>query len=542
MADFKSEGSVELTPHQVAVVEGRYTPLFGNDDPAGGGLAVLDDNSIVEFSHPLWSLADGPAHQRVMPLSLRVSGDSVEYVDGADWDARFPSLGSETELIVARDGRGWWEVLPDGENLHWPGGSVQPIAGTPFQAEALKRMIEYGTVPARGYEAHAAQVGRMAKEIGQLLAEHELHAPPVSVDPDWFAFNDLSEHPWIQKIIGFMPNIHEFQGAGVQLHIQMRDLESGARALNNYQAVQALAALLTECGPIRDGRFDTTLGDHFLRNPNPEYKTPVGTLDLALTYGDDRVPHDWREFSRYFGSPSAGAYHTPAPHTAMDLLRSADEQLRSGAIVSAVRVLGWHTDRIRFDLGTLEICNMGTAGGNLRKLLAAQTLVAKFMVALQEADSRTSNAPQELFGADDTLEARTLQCQNGHINNFKAAIYGKRSKLILPDGSDAVPQREMLNQLIQFTNNHSPVPVAPQVERELMATLQPPPTPDDYRHGTAGMVLADFYKPESPMTGTEALRLAHQVEPELPIMRLLERMALLQAEHVRQWNQTKRKR
>lgn len=537
MASFKSQESSltkdALLPFQSAIAKGAYTALHPDrGDIENGGLAVLNDGgTVVEIRSPAWAIEPTPAHLRAAKLMI-VNEDGVSrYTPTDKWDTKKPSLGGEVEAATCLEDGSWWKILPDGKTITLPNGNRAEAEHYGFQFEALATMFEKGTPPAYGYSDYFARTLRQELQTERFLHNHDLYAPPISEDPERITPERLSTHPYIRLVTRRMPYHLDFvPSMSWQQHIQMKNPEAMLAALNNYQAVQALTTLLTHGAPIRDGSFATTLGDHYADNPDSDFLTPPGAVEVLDEYGADAVPADWRELSRKLGSPSGGTYAQAAPYTLDALLDAADLALRSGKTISAVRTLGWHTDRFRLDKGTGEICNLGKAGGNLYKVLAVHELVGKLLVGLQEFHSGTVIPADRLFSMDDNPADRDLAVEVGNRNSLRVALLGKVAMLETPDGRDAVPPAVLLENLFAFTDAYDPV--RPSSKAELRATLQPAPDVGQYKTGGASAVLADFYWEGSPLTHAEALRLAHQAEPSLPLPELLVLNARLRSNHV----------
>jgi hypothetical protein len=540
MAEFKRNGQSEaFTPIQKLVIKGDYEPLFGSNSTEDGGLIVLHDkqNSIAEIRPSTWALQpDCEPHHRVQPLHLHKTDSDIEFDGNRNWSPDKPGLGGEVEtgVINVKTGNPW-KILPDGKTLRFPGKKSATAKKYGLQPELLQTMVEYGTPYVASYRAHALQLGAMAAKLSNLLDKHGLGTPQFSVDPNLNGFENVSTDPWVQKISPLMPHILEFVCISSQLHVDQKSPEAALIAMNAYQPVQALFAVITEAAAIRDGSFETTLAQHYTTGPHqhPDYTPPQRALGLVKDYGQ-QVPHDWRQFSREFGSPSAGAFVNPLPQNIEGFLRAADSKLRAGEIISSDRTGGWHRDRFRPTMGTMEFNNLATAGGNLNKLAACQLFLGEFTVALQIHALKTGRTPEKLYGNDFDTAALQRYCDIGARNNFRSAMLDKRADMILPDGQHADTPSGLLSRLLAITETY--VSVSPVVTGELFATLQEPPTPDDYRGADAETVIRDYYKPQSPMTANEANRLAHAVDKNRSVTELQQIWASVHRDHVRQWN------
>lgn len=535
MAGFKEQGH-EHSEHAVE------RALFEDFNPEiQGGLLVLGTGQIAEVRHPGFSLGDGDASiaARTAPLPLWITDEGIEWRPDKEWTGT-ATLGGETEIAVM-DQDGWYPILPDGETIQHPDGSTESAEKLGFQVELLKQMVEFGTPIADGFTDYRRRVIDKAVEVEEWLKERQLHAPALSVYPEQFNRTDGSGHPYVQMMLDRMPHVLEFGVMSDQLHVQMKSVEAAAFALNNYQRIQALFGYITASAPIRDGSFDTTMHEHYRENPafqtsrNPlAYIAMVPENDMVMEWGD-QVPYDWRELSRTLGSPSAGAFETAAPLDAAEFLRQGDKKLRNGDIVSVVRTLGWHADRLRLDYGTVEICNFGRSGGNLYKQLAAQEVMSKFIVALQEHYHNPGQAGDlwvdGLIAEPDNIRAQQDAVEAGHINNFLMAMHGAgRGLIVTPEGDDSHSYEVILDEVIEFSNSILPEEeqISDVAADELRATLRPCSKTWDTPEG----VFAYFYSPNSRMTANDALCMAHAIDPDISIDDLLRKFADARADHV----------
>jgi hypothetical protein len=510
MAVFKDMG----TPPGGETVrnEQQMQPLFVDFDPqTEGGLVILEDGLVAEVKHPTW-VAEGKSTEpedRIMVLPVRCTqiegGETVfTWVSERLWDPRRPTLGSESEIEVRHMGR-QHAITEDGVTLEYPDGTQEPLSTVGLDPEGYKQTVEFGTDVAVGWKQHTTNFINESVRIEQWLQEHDLETAYLSVLADASVENDITEHAWVQLINKKMRSLLEFNCISMQLHVQLASVEAGIHALTKYQGVQALFGLLTASSPVRDGSFDTTLAQHYHSGHQTNAGEPVLPNDDLIRHSGyaDTVPYDWRELSRVLGSQSAGAFATVVPANMELFLREGDRQLRNGDTVSVVRTFGWHSDRLRLDKGTAEICNLGTAGGNIRKSLAVQEAVSKYIVALQQEYLRDANAaawPQQYEHAVEV----------GQANNYFVGLSGKETKLIGEDGRPVAPQA-MLASIRAFINYYSPEPLSDSAYNELQATLVPAPKADEFQ--SAEDVFKYFFQPGSRLTATDALRVAHQVEP-----------------------------
>jgi hypothetical protein len=515
-------------------------PLFDDFMPEfQGGLRVSPDGQLLEVRHPYWS-ADGSSDvsSRSQLLPLRVLIDNQQIV-GIEWlgppfDPANPSLGSESEFATMH-GSEFYKILPLGTVAEYPDGTSEPVSQTGWDPEAVQTMAESKSGPVFGYGAHRSNVINSAYTNEVRLERHGLNHPGLSLYPEDYHRWDTWQAIYAKKMLSRMRNAREFGVMSDQLHVQILDPEAAQYALNEYQAVQAVIGLVTSAAPIRDGSFDMTIGEHYRINTPKQQK-----IEIARRAGDfpepqleehdylrhfaDNVPYDWRELARILGSNASGAFERAAPTDLLTTLRMADRGLRDSSLVSTGRVFGQHTDRLRLDLGTIEILNMGPVGGNLYKKLAAQELVAKYMVALQLKYMQMTPAERE---AEQATHQGAVEI--GHINNILIALDGKDPDMRLRDRHLRLktPQK-MLQEMIALANTYSPLAVSGVSELELLETL----SCQEPAFVTIDDTFAAYFQPNSHMTATDALRHAHKLEPKTPANQILQRFAEARRAHV----------
>jgi hypothetical protein len=406
--------------------------------------------------------------------------------------------------------------MPDGEHLVYPDGFKERGDDVHIENEFTKDMTETATNIAKGFAAFRRLCLADSRWVNRHFAAHDAHVLPVSVNPKRFSEQDISPRPWNQLLASRdkMPDVCDFAAVGSQIHLDITSIDTAARAINNLQILHPITGVVTEAGAFRDGRLDVSLREHYLENPSEDFHTPASVWPLLRDHVDE-VPHDWREFSRIHGSPSGGPYSEPAPMTAAEIFRRANDMLHAGEIPGAFRVFGEHTDRLRLDYATIECCNMGTAGGNIRKLQAAHNLTAKFLLAVQLCPDTEQQAYTQLFGGPDTIEMRAKQCEVAAENNQRVALYGKEALILTPDGSDEISLPEFLKRVSRFIRTYSPVQLTNNDSSELSATLTPISETNRRAIREPEDAFMFFYMPDSPLTANETQRLAYAAKPDM---------------------------
>jgi hypothetical protein len=518
MAEFKGMEASAVqtnTPEAEPMIIGS---LYGAFDPlTEGGLVRLSDGTVGEVRHPGWVMpgTSSSVQERLMRLPISYQdterGPTLRWHASREWDPRNPTHGTEFEIDVRHDNAPY-RITTDGSELRYPNGQRGSFHEAGLDPEGFDRTVEYGTGVAAGWRAHRQQIEEEVPRVEEWLRTHGFDSTYLSVLPDPVSRDNITNHPWVQ-LIGEKMAIDEFACLSIQEHTQLASPEAGLHALMKYQGVQALFGLLTAAAPVRDGSFETTPAQHYHddhRRPDGNTVLPEDDLLHRQRYGDE-PPYDWRELSRVLGSESSGAYARAMPPDLDAFMLEADAQLRDGRTVSSIRTLGWHTDRLRLDKGTVEICNLGTAGGNVTKLTAVLEMVSKYVVALQEEYLGGHNAEAWAAEYEHAVEV-------GQANNYLMALSGKDTRLIGPNGQPIEPTA-LLAEIREFINMYSPEPLSERAYDELLATLQTPPPPGSFV--SAAAVLEYFFSPKSTMTATDALRTAHAVEPDRSVAELL---------------------
>jgi len=515
-------------------------PLFDDFDPnEQGGLGVTPDGQVFEVRHPYWATND-PANiaHRAQLLPIRVIEENHRVVGfewlGPQFDPTHPSLGSESELATMH-GSTFHRITPDSVNAVYPDGTTESLAQAGWDPEAVQTMVEFKSEPAYGFAAHRRNVIDSTYQNELRLESHHLNHAGLALYPEDYHREDTWSSVYAQKVLGRMRAAREFGAMSDQLHVQILTPEAAMHAMNKYQAVQAVVGLITAAAPIRDGSFDTTIGQHYRLDNSMQEKIAVAQAgdDFPDPHLDEHdylrhfaseVPYDWRELARLLGSGSSGALEEATPVDLLATLQRADKELRDASLVSCGRVFGVHADRLRLDLGTIEVMNMGPAGGNLYKKLAAQELVSKYLVALQLEYL-------QMTPAERTAERELYQTavDVGHLNNMLISLEGRDPSMRLRDQHmQSKTPKEMLWDMIAIADRYSPVEVSEDAMLELFGTL----SSEHLYYGTVDDTFAAYFRPDSPMNATDALRHAHQLEPDIPPNQLLERFAQFRRLHV----------
>ncbi len=533
MSEFKGFIHPEVATHEAGVdfelndeVLGGSRPMFGEFDPhEHGGIGVMPNGRLFEMRHISWTPEATALSERVvvLPYILHEDGD-ISFV-GPAYDPAAPTMGAEFEVAVCSENQRPWPLAPDGLTLIWPDGDTDTLANEHFTPEALVYMVEYDSGVATSYADHRKRVVLTQFDCELLWEAYSMTDPALSVYHDEVQDQDISKHPYIQKLKKeYMPNIREFGVMSDQLTVQMLDPEAALYALSEYQEIQALVSLLTAAAPLRDGSFETTIGQHYRgsdRTASPmQIHDKLPAHDFAWLHADT-APYDWRELARHMGSPSSGTFRTAAPQSIRDFLQQADSLLRDGAIPTSGRTLGWHTDRLR-EQGRIEICNIATAGGNLHKVLAVQELVSKYLTAKQLEHTRLSPAQRS-----QRASLRQAKTDAGHRNNVESALYGKASLFITAAGQAVTPQ-EALQTMLDCINTYPETKLSQQATTELLATI----TCAQHSYATIHETFAAFFEPNSTLTAGEALHYAHKIAPHIAVNDLLTWFSRAKRTHV----------
>jgi hypothetical protein len=247
------------------------------------------------------------------------------------------------------------------------------------------------------------------------------------------------------------------------------------------------------------------------------------------------------------------------------MLREADYQLRTSQSMTVNRVLGTHTNRWRPDKNVIEIGNLSPGGDHPDKMAAAEEVVIKSIIALQEYyddPDAAENYDEKWKGIVPTPEerddifARQRVVDVARANTMLFSLFGKDRNMFDSDWKERTP-REIFDAFATFVDQYAPEPLSGTTLREIKATLKTPPVyendslrslprnPTQFKRWTMGAIakvlryshvrehsindpLARFFEKGSHMTATEALRLAEpldNLDPPITLNQLMLRFA-----------------
>lgn len=563
-------------------------PLFEDAGPLDldtyGGLVVLEDGQVAEVA-PLRFIPEGGDTsldgERVQPLPFTVDEDGqISWIE-QPYDPNTVTIGLETEsLTMDPSNAGWWEISPNGRELHYPHAlAVEPAEERGHQPELLKNTTESGSPVeklARG-PAEFRDLAEDEKYSKQLwMGQNGLMAVPLSLYPEYVSMTDIAEHPYPQMLTRVMPRILEYAAClSEQINIQWKSPEAGAFALNAYELLGPVLGLVTAASPARDGSLHTTLSQHYEHNPvfrsaeNPEdYEELARLVRAELGPFMDDEPYDWRDLARGYGSPAGGVIAQAAPVDIESMLREGDRQLRAGEAMTVNRVLGPHANRWRPDKNLVEISNLSLGGDHPDKMAAAEETVIKTVIALQEyfddpeADGQYKPEWQAVIPMPQqrhNIGSRQRFVDAARANTMIFAMFGKDRKMFDADWQERTPT-EIFDTFADFIAEYAPEPLSEETVAEIHATLKQPPVfenslrhvPDALLPGNwpvaGGLVrgmlralrqrhprrftindpLGSFFEKRSRLTATEAIRMAKpldNMDPPVTLTHVIRRFA-----------------
>ncbi len=531
-------------------------PLFDGeplDLEVHGGLVVLDNGQVAEVT-PVKFIPEGGDTsldgQRIQPLPFDVidtGEDRVITWRDHPYDPRTPTIGVETEsLTMEASNAHWWDISPDGRTIQYPHGlAVEPADKRGHQPELLKNTTESGSPVenlSRGHNEFAGNVTREKYGKQVWMIQNGLVSVPLSIYTESVREQDITDHPYPQMLKRLMPHVLEYASClSEQINIQWKDPEAAAFAINAYELLGPVLGLVTAASPARDGSLYTTLSQHYEHNPDfknagnaEDYRELAGLVRRELGPFMDRVPYDWRELARGYGSPAGGVIARPAPIDVESFLREGDRQLRASEAMTVNRVLGPHANRWRPDKNVIEISNLSLGGGHPDKMSAAEETVIKATIALQEYfDSQDADFNYEESWAgiipwpqerrDMTSRQRVVDV--ARINTMIFSVFGKDRNMLDANYQERRP-REIFNAFASFISRYAPEPLSTETVNEVLATLEQPPqfAPPQ----TIYEPIARFFGRSSSLTATEALRLAEPLDdmnPPITLNQLIRRFA-----------------
>lgn len=500
-----------------------------------GGIMVAPDGQLFEVRHSSWASKGATPASRAQYLPYRVAKDGNYIVfDNASFNPAI-QRGAEFEWSVTYMGQPY-EVAPDGVNVVWPSGKSTSMKAIGADPEALKTMLEFSTGdPVSSTSDYRRKLVETVYEKDHLLEAKGLNHAGLALHPWAIRDENWSGLPYVSNVKGRMPNSNEFGVMSYQTTMEAMHPEAALYALNEYQIVAAAISFMTQAAPIRDGSLRTTVGEHYgvtgkeAENPDTPAYLPEGDY-ASLVSG--QTPLDWRELSRVVGSPSAGTFVEAAPLDIREFLRRADRQLREGDIVTSGRTLGWHADRFR-EQGRIEICNIGTAGGNLNKVMAAHELVVNFFIAKQ-LEYREMSDDQRAEAAERHKQYMAL----GHMNNINLAFNGRETRMFTGDGDRTTSVTNVLQHMmdvsVQAAKRYRYEGLSKDATSELTAMISPDAELRRTKYTDATTWFRGFFKAGSHQTATEAIRFVHESQPELSVDQILAIYSEARREHTKE--------
>lgn len=531
-------------------------PLFDEEDldlETHGGVVVLETGQIAEVTPVRFipeggdASLDGPRLQ-LLPFDLVDTGEGrIITWREQPYNPQTVTIGLETEsLIMEASNAHWWQISPDGENIRYPHGlAVEPAEKRGHQPELLNNTTESGSPVeniSRGYPRFVVSAA-LEKHYKQVwMVENGLMSVPLSVYPESVSDGDITDHAYTQMLKRIMPRVLEYASClSEQINIQWKNPEAAGFALNTYELLGPVLGLVTAASPARDGSFSTTLSRHYDHNPDfaaadnvRDYEELAEQVRRELGPFMDRVPYDWRELARGYGSPGGGVITRPAPIDAETFLREGDRQLRNSEAMTVNRVLGPHANRWRPDKNVIEISNLSLGGDHPDKMAAAEETVIKAIIALQEYydDAEAGSTYDESwlgiipppYERDDMI-SRQRFVDAARINTMLFTLFGKDRNMIDAHSEERTPV-EIFDVFADFISSYAPEPLSDGAVEEIRATLGDPPSFDPPK--TINDPLAGFFSKASNLTATEALRLAEpldDLDPPITFNQMIRRFA-----------------
>lgn len=547
--------------------EGR--PLFTKFDyESEGGLAVApvgvdqesgeENKRVFETSHPKWKIDQG-SRAKELPYSLLentsegCSERRIEYTGNvAETDSSRVTLGLEVELGVHHQGKKYYVTEIPGKFVA-PNGELIDFGDIEVDPEAYRVMLELKTKMAKGVDDLSQKGLELKAELVEICQEYDIYPDFLSAYPSQLSGDEMLDHPYVrQTAYENMPKLDGlFVCTSEQLNIGWASPEAGRHAMSMYQQYAPLMSLVTGAAPMHNDKIGVTVKDLLGVGADKEMTNNmtgellVDSDDYLRQFPEQKI-FDVREFQRIFGSSGGGTWDRPSPISNERFLMEADGLLRNGEIMSAERTMGAHRDRIRGD--RMEICSLSGAGGNMRIVKATHELVVAYLMKQQRNFLEAMDEAGEGADPDEVLkEQREMAVSTSHANNVFAAISGKESgHQINIDGQEKVlSPAEMLKLMIKeaggikgVDGNDGSEGISVESACELFARLQEAPRADEYKNPektaeeNVEAVFDDFFSQYSSMTATEALHLAHKVQPGVPTNELVRLYSKKAQQHI----------
>ncbi len=265
---------------------------------------------------------------------------------------------------------------------------------------------------------------------------------------------DTNQHPYVQRIafehMG-PEKVKHFTGTSLQIHVEIKDLESALHAANRWQLVTPIMYAGTLSAPFIAGEITPDLQERYGQVPDVVGDPLKESTFDTMTQG----PHEsYRYYGRLIGSPSGGAMRQPLPETSEEFWSAANNLLKSGESPSVGRVAGHHADfRIRPDLGpygTIELAVLDTAGARIPNIVAIQEFSRALGWKLQRQAGNWEQIMEDprfksIFGQAPSKET----FETVHWNTIEVAKHGNKAMITGMDGEQH-SIAELWSKLVEY--------------------------------------------------------------------------------------------
>lgn len=379
-----------------------------------GGVLLEADGSILGGLASRDAVPDGYDHPvGGNVLKRRFSNFSMNEVT-----PERPKQGAELEFVITNNRGDYHSVVDDdGAYVSW----ADDLMLTP---EMGRSMAETSITPTSDPAEAKKVINNRFAEIAQAALNNDLLVAPLGV---FGRPVEINPHPYIKYITERM---HErtgfptegFRVAGAQFHQEV-GAETAIPLAKAMQQLSPLLAASSLCGPFLNESLKDVVGwKRGADDTQQNHLEKVGLTDLHL---NQSTGESMRYLLRRICSFGGGVTNEVLPSDLNDYFAIAHNRMAKGDLATIDRLQGEHADyRIRWGIGTLEMCLFDTFAGNPRKIWAAQQFscaVVRGVEKLLQQDAPLQKVYPDLFPHDPNSQQAL---DYAHKASLEVGLYG----------------------------------------------------------------------------------------------------------------------
>lgn len=358
----KANAVADLTGEGINIPDGATlwdgTPFYGAD----AGVLRDSDGNILGGLASRDAVPDGYAYPYGgSVLKRRFSGFSM-----SETTPDQPKQGAELEFAIMDDEGNYHSVVDkQGTYADW----ANHLNLTP---EMGRSMAETSITPTSNPAEAQEVINSRFAEIARAALNNNVLVAPVGV---FGRPMEINAHPYVKYITERMYDrtgfpTEGFRVAGAQFHQEIGS-ETAIPLAKAMQQLSPILAASSLCGPFLNDKLKNVVG--WMGGANEIQQEHLEKAGLTHWNLNQSTGDSMRYLLRRICSFGGGVTNEDLPSDLNDYFALANERIAKGELATIDRLQGEHSDyRIRWGIGTLEMCLFDTFAGNPRKIWAAQ--------------------------------------------------------------------------------------------------------------------------------------------------------------------------